>query len=49
MVPLAEYSRDTLRDMRAEIGIEYDERSQGTLQLFRNQEQFDGAADDARC
>ena len=37
MVPLAEYSRDRLRELRAERGIAYDERSQGTLQLFRTQ------------
>jgi D-amino-acid dehydrogenase len=36
MVPLAEYSRDRLRALRADIGIAYDERSRGTLQLFRD-------------
>ncbi|HKE96677.1 MAG TPA: D-amino acid dehydrogenase [Povalibacter sp.] len=46
MVPIAEYSRDVLRELRAETGITYDERSQGTLQLFRTQKQLDGAADD---
>lgn len=46
MVPIAEYSRDVLRDLRAETGIRYDERSLGTLQLFRTQKQLDGAADD---
>jgi D-amino-acid dehydrogenase len=46
MVRLAEYSRDCLRELRAEIGIAYDERSQGTLQLFRTQKQVDHAADD---
>ena len=46
MIPLAEYSRDCLRSLRAEIGIRYDERSQGTLQLFREQAQLDGAGDD---
>ncbi|MBL8808094.1 MAG: FAD-dependent oxidoreductase, partial [Rhodospirillales bacterium] len=35
MVPIAEYSRDSLRELRAETGIAYDERSLGTLQLFR--------------
>jgi integrase len=34
MIPIAEYSRDCLRALRAETGIKYDERSQGTLQLF---------------
>ncbi|MBA8877001.1 D-amino acid dehydrogenase [Phyllobacterium myrsinacearum] len=46
MVPIAEYSRDSLRDLRAETGIAYDERSQGTLQLFRKQSQYDGTAGD---
>jgi D-amino-acid dehydrogenase len=46
MIPIAEYSRDCLRALRAEIGIAYDERSQGTLQLFRKQKQLDGTAED---
>ena len=46
MVPIAEYSRDVLRQLRADTGIAYDERSQGTLQLFRTQKQLDGAAED---
>src|SRR6201988_158439 len=46
MIPLAEYSRDCLRSLRAEIGIRYDERSQGTLQLFRKQQQLDHTGDD---
>jgi D-amino-acid dehydrogenase len=46
MVPLAEYSRDMLRALRAETGLAYDERSQGTLQLFRTQKLLDGAAKD---
>jgi D-amino-acid dehydrogenase len=46
MVRLAEYSRDCLRELRAEIGIGYDEGDQGTLQLFRSQKQVDAAAAD---
>lgn len=46
MVPIAEYSRDCLRALRAETGIAYDERSQGTLQLFRTQKQLDGIGGD---
>ncbi len=46
MVRLAEYSRDCLRALRASTGIAYDERMQGTLQLFRMQKQFDGSASD---
>ncbi|WP_341703598.1 D-amino acid dehydrogenase [Ferrovibrio sp.] len=48
MLRLAEYSRDCLRELRAETGIAYDERSKGTLQLFRRQEQLDGAGADTR-
>ena len=43
---LSEYSRDCLRAWRAETGIDYDARSQGTLQLFRSQAQLDAAARD---
>lgn len=46
MVRLAEYSRDVIRALRAEIGIAYDERSQGTLQLFRTAKQVDDASKD---
>jgi D-amino-acid dehydrogenase len=46
MIPIAEYSRDCLRDLRRDIGIKYDERSQGTLQLFRHQAQLDGTGED---
>lgn len=46
MVPIAEYSRDRLRELRAATGISYDERSLGTLQLFRTQAQLDGTAGD---
>ncbi len=46
MVPLAEYSRDCLRALREQTGITYDERSQGTLQLFRTQSQVDGTGGD---
>lgn len=46
MLPLAEYSRDSLRLLRAETGIAYDHRSRGTLQLFRTSKQFDAMAKD---
>lgn len=46
MVRLAEYSRDCLRDLRAETGIDYEQRTQGTLQVFRTQQQLDAAAKD---
>jgi D-amino-acid dehydrogenase len=46
MVPIAEYSRDVMKALRAETGIAYDDRAQGTLQLFRTQKQLDGIGGD---
>ena len=46
MVPIAEYSRDCLKALRAETGIHYDERARGTLQLFRTQKQLDSIGGD---
>ncbi|MES2932017.1 MAG: D-amino acid dehydrogenase [Pseudomonadota bacterium] len=46
MLRLAEYSRDCLRQLRQVTGISYDERMQGTLQLFRSQQQLDAASKD---
>ncbi|EYD77878.1 D-amino acid dehydrogenase small subunit [Rubellimicrobium mesophilum DSM 19309] len=46
MVRLAEYSRDCLEDLRNETGIRYDERTQGTLQLFRKEAQVEAAEKD---
>ena len=46
MVRLAEYSRDCLSDLRAEIGVAYEARTQGTLQVFRTQKQLDAEAKD---
>ena len=46
MVRLAEYSRDCLVQLRRDTGIAYDERSKGTLQLFRTHRQLDGACAD---
>ncbi|KQP53620.1 D-amino acid dehydrogenase [Methylobacterium sp. Leaf108] len=48
MVRLAEYSRDVLRDLRAETGIVYDHRERGTLQVFRTRKQVDHVIDDTR-
>lgn len=48
MVVIAEYSRDCLKALRAETGIAYDERTLGTLQLFRDQQEADHAADDIK-
>ena len=46
MVRVAEYSRDCLKELRAETGIAYDDRAQGTLQLFRTHKQLDGVHKD---
>ena len=46
MVRLAEYSRDCLEELRRDTGIEYEQRTLGTTQLFRTQAQLDGAAKD---
>ena len=46
MVRVAEYSRDCLKELRAETGISYDDRAQGTLQLFRTHKQLDGVYKD---
>ena len=46
MVRLAEYSRDCLQALRADTDIRYEGRTGGTLQLFRTQQQLDGAAKD---
>ncbi len=46
MMRLAEYSRDCFRDLRTEMNIDYDQRTGGTLQLFRTQKQVDAAAKD---
>jgi D-amino-acid dehydrogenase len=46
MVRLAEYSRDCMKVLREQTGIRYDERMQGTLQLFRTQKQLDGIGSD---
>ncbi|WP_325136325.1 D-amino acid dehydrogenase [Brevundimonas diminuta] len=42
MVRLAEYSQVVQTALNDELGLEYDHRTQGTLQLFRTQKQLDG-------
>ena len=49
MLRLADYSRLSLGELRAEAGIAYDERMQGTLQLFRTQAQLDACAKDVKA
>lgn len=46
MMRLSEHSRVCLNDLRKETGINYEQRRQGTLQLFRTQAQFDAAQQD---
>jgi D-amino-acid dehydrogenase len=46
MMRLSEYSRDCLRELRAEAGLHYEQRSGGTLQLFRSQAQLEAAQRD---
>ncbi|WP_336433133.1 D-amino acid dehydrogenase [Brevundimonas naejangsanensis] len=42
MVRLADYSQVVQTALNAELDLEYDHRTQGTLQLFRTQKQLDG-------
>lgn len=46
MVRIAEYSRDCLKELRKTTGIAYESRQQGTLQLFRSEQQYANAAKD---
>lgn len=46
MMRVAEYSRDCLRELRATTGIQYEQRTGGTLQLFRDDHQVEAAARD---
>jgi D-amino-acid dehydrogenase len=43
IVRLGTYSRDTLQALRRDIGLEYDERTQGILHFYTSQKEFDGA------
>jgi len=46
MVRLAEYSRDCMKALRDDTGIQYEGRQGGTLQLFRTAQQFESASQD---
>ncbi|MFD1381753.1 D-amino acid dehydrogenase [Rhodanobacter aciditrophus] len=48
MMALAEFSRDCFIDLRKELGIRYDDGQGGTTQLFRTDEQVEGAAKDIK-
>ena len=46
MMRLAEYSRDCIDELRCDIGIAYEGRQSGTLQVFRTQKQLNAEAKD---
>ena len=46
MTRVAEYSRDCLRELRKETGISYENRSKGTLQVFRKDAQLEAVQRD---
>ncbi len=46
MMRLAEYSRDCFISLRESVGINYEDRQQGTLQLFRKQQQIEASYND---
>lgn len=46
MLRIADYSRQSLGELRQETGITYDQRMKGTLQLFRTDKQLANSAKD---
>ncbi|MBE0475013.1 D-amino acid dehydrogenase [Rhodoferax sp.] len=46
MMRVSEYSRACLQQLRLDTGIQYEQRSGGTLQVFRSQAQLDAVARD---
>ncbi len=49
MLRIADYSRTSLEALRQETGIAYDQRMQGTLQLFRTEAQLEASAKDVKA
>jgi D-amino-acid dehydrogenase len=43
IVRLGTYSRDTLQQLRRDIGLQYDQRTQGILHFYTSQKEFDAA------
>lgn len=43
IVRLGTYSRQTLQQLRRDLGIAYDQRAQGILHFYTSQKEFDGA------
>jgi D-amino-acid dehydrogenase len=48
IVRLGTYSRDTLQQLRRELGLQYDQRTQGILHFYTSQKEFDAAEEPAR-
>lgn len=48
MLRLANYSRQCLQQLRQDTGLQYEQRTAGTLQLFRSQAQLEAAERDIR-
>lgn len=48
MMRLAEYSRECLKALREHTGLQYEQRTGGTLQLFRTQQQIDSTMRDTQ-
>ena len=46
LMRVSEYSRDCLKQLRQDTGVYYEQRTQGTLQLFRTQAQLDAVGKD---
>jgi D-amino-acid dehydrogenase len=46
MMRLAGFSREMLIKLRGDTGIQYDQRTRGTVQLFRSRKQLDGMSKD---
>ncbi len=48
ILAISKYSGEVLRDLRASIGLHYDDLQRGILQIYTDREGFDDAADAAR-
>lgn len=47
IVSLGSYSRDVLQHLRADTGLQYDQRTQGILHFYTNAKEFDAALEPA--
>ena len=48
IVRLGTYSRETLQQLRRDLGLQYDQRTQGILHFYTSQKEFDAAEAPAR-